>query len=43
MYHPVLCETTSIYYAWGAGGPRIPAKELYVFDCDVRGAGVSRA
>ena len=38
-----LCEPTSIYYVEGAGGPRILAKELYVFDCDVRGAGVRKA
>jgi len=38
-----LCEPTSIHYAWGAGGPRIPAKGLYVFDCDVRGAEVRKA
>ena len=38
-----LCGTTSIHYVEGAGGPRIPAKELYVFDCDVKGAGVGMA
>ncbi len=38
-----LCEPTSIYYAWMGGGPRIPTNGLYLLDCDVRGAGLSRA